>query len=275
MKTNLALAGFFFASAAAVIAAAPLTSATAVHVQPDESSLTIQVLNAGTQPTLTASQSGSLPSGWVAVELPGPFEAFVKNGDIMKSLDVKVGAPVYLTPKAGAPELTKIEAADRTNITGLHGKWTQIRLEKRLVGYIRVNGVASYAMPANGAMETAASPAQAPLVDASPMTPIAYGTTAAGHPAATMNLDSGSSSLPRLIQGKFVSTRSAFKPRRPYDWALNDDAGDRYAYLDVSRLLLTEQIEKYIGHTVVVYGAAKSVPGGRDIVIEVESLQLK
>jgi hypothetical protein len=56
---------------------------------------------------------------------------------------------------------------------------------------------------------------------------------------------------------------------------LNDDSGTRYAYLDVSKLLLTEQIEKYIDHVVVVYGAAKSVPQHKDIVIEVESLQLK
>ena len=57
----------------------------------------------------------------------------------------------------------------------------------------------------------------------------------------------------------------------PYDYALNDDAGKRYAYLDISKLLLTEQIEKYIDHTVVVFGAAKNVPGGKDIVIMVET----
>jgi len=87
--------------------------------------------------------------------------------------------------------------------------------------------------------------------------------------------DGGSSTLPRLFQGKFVSTRSAFKPRRPYDWALADDSGDRYAYVDISKLLLTEQIDKYIGHVVVVYGSAIAVPGTKDIVIEVESLQLR
>jgi hypothetical protein len=43
----------------------------------------------------------------------------------------------------------------------------------------------------------------------------------------------------------------------------------------VSKLLLTEQIEKYIDHAVVVYGAAKNATDGRDIVIEVESLQLR
>jgi hypothetical protein len=87
--------------------------------------------------------------------------------------------------------------------------------------------------------------------------------------------DGGSSTLPRLFQGKFVSTRHPFRPRRPFDWALNDDAGERYAYLDMSKLLLTDQLDKYVDHHVVVYGAAKSVPDHKDIVIEVESLQLK
>jgi hypothetical protein len=56
---------------------------------------------------------------------------------------------------------------------------------------------------------------------------------------------------------------------------LNDDAGVRYAYLDVTKLLLTDQIEKYVDHVVVVFGKPKAMPGARDIVIEVESLQLK
>ena len=54
-----------------------------------------------------------------------------------------------------------------------------------------------------------------------------------------------------------------------------DDAGKRYAYLDVSRLLLTEHVENFVDHSVVVFGAAKSVPDARDIVIQVETLQLK
>jgi hypothetical protein len=117
--------------------------------------------------------------------------------------------------------------------------------------------------------------ANAPLAPA-PITPVAYGVTTAGRPAPMVNLgDGGSSTLPRQFQGKFVSTRNPFRPRRPFDWALNDDAGERYAYLDVSKLLLTEQLDKYVDHHVLVYGAAKAVPGGKDIVIEVESLQLQ
>ena len=56
---------------------------------------------------------------------------------------------------------------------------------------------------------------------------------------------------------------------------LNDDAGKRFAYLDVSKLLLTEQIEKYIDHSIAVYGVVKTTNEGKDLVIQVESLQLK
>ena len=83
------------------------------------------------------------------------------------------------------------------------------------------------------------------------------------------------SALPRLFQGKFASTYSPLRPRRPYDFQLNDDAGARYAYVDVSKLLATEQINKYVDRTVVVYGTAQSVPGSKDMVVIAESLQLR
>ena len=105
---------------------------------------------------------------------------------------------------------------------------------------------------------------------------MAYGSGAPGRAAPMVNLgDGGTSSLPRQFSGKFVSTRRPFTPRRPHDWALNDDAGRRYAFLDVSKLLLTEQIEKYLDRAVIVYGTAKNTADGKDLLIEIESLQLR
>ncbi len=87
--------------------------------------------------------------------------------------------------------------------------------------------------------------------------------------------DGGSTTLPRQFAGKFVSTRRPFAPRRPFDYALEDDAGKRYAYLDISKLLLTEQIEKYVDRHVVVFGTARNAPDAKDIVIAIETLQLR
>lgn len=270
MKTHLRLLSLFLAAAASA-AAAPLTATTAVHTRPDEASPAITVLKAGSEPVPALGALANVPADWMAVVLPGPFDGYVQNRDILKSLDVRAGASVYLAPKPDAVVLTTMEKSDKTNITGLHGKWTQISIAKPLTGYIRIAGGSGY-VPV---ISTATSATTAPMAPA-PVTPVAYGVTTAGRPAPMVNLgDGGSSTLPRLFQGKFVSTRNPFKPRRPFDWALDDDSGERYAYLDMSKLLLTEQLDKYIDRHVVVYGAAKSMAGRKDIVIEVESLQLR
>ena len=278
MHTNLphfriSFVSFVLASLASVLPAigAPLSSTTAAHAKPDTSSPVITLLNAGTAPTIATEATSTTPPGWLAVELPGPFEAYVLNKDIQKSLDVRPGAPIHLSPKPDTPAFTTMEESDKAEITGLLGKWTQIRLEKNIVGYVQLNRTVAPA-PAPAPRQTAASAPMAPA----PVPATAYGTGTAGNPAPQVSLgDSNGATLPRLLAGKFVSTRSPFRPRRPYDWALNDDAGKRYAYLDVSKLLLTEQIESYVDHMVVVYGSAKPVPDSKDFVIEVESLQLK
>jgi hypothetical protein len=272
MQTKLKLLVLALAAAGTAVAA-PLTATTAVHTRPDEGSPAITYLKAGTEPTVAQDQLASSPAGWLAVELPGPFEGYVPNKDVLKSLDVRPGANLLQAPKPDAGVITTIDAADKVEITGLHGRWTQVSVEKPLVGYIHLGVARSYAPPV---ATTSASPAAPPPMAPAPVAPVAYGTATAGHAAPVVALnDSNGPMLPRLFQGKFVSTRHPLRPRRPYDWAVNDNAGERYAYLDISKLLLTDQIENYVNHMVVVYGAAKPVPGTKDIVILVESLQLK
>lgn len=275
MKTKLLALAALLASASAF--AAPLTETTAIHTKPDPSSPAVTFLKAGTEPAVVSDSGGSTPAGWLAVELPGPFEAYVLNKDLTKSLDVKVGANLYLAPKPDAGVLTVAAPDDKTTLTGLYGKWTQIRLERKLIGYISLGGTPGY----HSAIAPTPAPAAPPAAPgarmaAAPVSPGVYGVATPGHAAPMVNLgDGGATTLPRQFAGKFVSTRSAFKPRRPYDWALTDDAGKRYAYLDISKLLLTEQIENYVNHPVVVFGAAKNAPDNKDIVIQVETLQLK
>ena len=275
MKTKFATLAAFLATAAA-LAAAPLAGTTAVHTKPDDSSPAISFLKAGTDPIPAPGSVASTPAGWVAIEMPGPFEGYVSNKDLTKSLDVKPGASIYLAPKDGAGVLAVSEKTDKTKITGLHGKWTQIRLERTLIGYVNIGGTPGYMPPiatatAGGAATPPADTAMAPA----PVAPGAYGTAAPGQAAPTVPMADSASALPRQFAGKFVSTQSPFRPRRPYDWALNDDAGKRYAYLDVSKLLLTEQIEKCAEHKVVVFGTARATADGKEIVIAIETLQLK
>lgn len=277
MKIKLPCLAALLGAAAASMTGTPLPATSAVHTKPNPSSPAIAYLKAGTTPVPAAGSMATTPAGWMAIELPGPFEAYVENKDLTKSLDVKPGAALRLAPKSDAGILAIAEKDDKTSITGLRGKWTQISLEKKLIGYVHLGGTAGYLPPIATTPATAApkTPTPAPMAPA-PVAPAVYGVATPGQAAPMVNLgDGGSSSLPRQFAGRFVSTRRPFTPRRPYDYALNDDAGRRYAYLDVSKLLLTEQIEKYVDHPVVVFGAARNAPDGRDIVIQVETLQLK
>lgn len=271
MKTNpLLLAAAFFASVVAV-AAGTLTATTAVHTKPDEASPSITFLKAGTDPIPAPETLANTPAGWMAIMLPGPFDGYVQDKDLTKGLDMKPGIPIRLAPQLTAGILTTAEKDDKTNITGQTGRWLQISLERKLVGYIKVDGTPDYLPPI---ATTPAGGTPAPLSPA-PVKPAAYGTAAPGQAAPLVSLGDSTTSLPREFAGKFVSTRSPFRPRRPFDWALNDDADKRYVYLDVSKLLQTEQIENYAGHNVVVFGAVRATPDGKDIVVVVESLKLK
>lgn len=284
MKIKLPGAIALFLAACQAAFAAPLASTTAVHTGPNVTSPTITTLAAGTEPTPAPGAIASTPAGWMAVELAGPFEVYVEKKDLAKSLDVKPGVAMRLKPAADGPVLAVAEKGDKTEITGLAGKWTKLKLEKKLTGYIQVGATPGYTpaiattpapAPTAPIASTQPAPAPAPMSPA-PVLPGVYGSAGGGQAAPMLNLgDGGSASLPRQFAGMFVSTRRPFTPRRPYDYALNDNAGKRYAYVDISKLLQTDQIEKYVNHQVVVFGTAKATADGKEFVIQVETLQLR
>lgn len=267
MKNNLRL--LLALLTASSLGAAPLAKPTAVHAKPEASAFTIAVLKAGTEPEVAKNPPLPAPAGWVAVELGGAHEVWVKNGDLTKTLEPKVGTALRTAPQNDAPVFSTMEKGDSVDLMGERGRWVQFRVKKRVVGYIQAESGPVTAAP------IASAPAPGGKAAATPPPPAPPVATYTGAGRAVSAGDGASAELPRLFQGTFSSTRRPLMPRRPYDWQLSDSAGARYAYLDISKLLLTEKIEKYIDHTVVIYGTAKPVPNSKDIVIEVESLQLK
>ena len=234
--------------------AAPLMATAAVQTQPDPSAPIITYLKAGSDPAPAAGDSVvAPPPGWMAVAVPGPFQGYVLNKDFTKGLTVKPGSSVYLAPKPDAGVLAVTAAGDKTEITGLYVKWTQISLARDLVGYIQT------AAPAQASQPTAA-PAPIPVLSAGPGTAVSGGADAV---------------LPRSFEGRFSATHHLFAKHQHYDWQLTDESGSRVAYVDVSKLLFTEQVDTYADRALVVYGSVSAVPGGKDIVIAAESLQLK
>jgi hypothetical protein len=236
-----------------------LTATAAVQTQPETGAPIVTYLKAGTEPAVPAGGDANVqaPPGWIAVALPGPFSGYVLNQDFTKGLEVKAGSSVYLAPKDGAGVLAVTAPGDKSEITGLFGKWTQVQLQKNLIGYIQI--------------APSASPAPV-LVDQ----PAAAPATASPAVAGTAAPSGGEEApLARTFEGRFVSTHHAFVPRKPYDWQLVDESGTRLAYLDVSQLMFTDQVGKYTDRWVVVYGAVRPDADGKDIVVSVESLQLK
>jgi hypothetical protein len=158
MKVNLLLLAA--ALTAASLRATPLTETTAVQTRPEADAPAIAVLTAGTEPTLAANVTA--PPGWLAVELSGPYEAYVQNKDFLKSLDLHPGALIRTAPKLDAPVLTTAERGDDIEIIGLFGKWTQVKFSKKIIGYIQLAGAMPAAPPPTPAPEIAAAPAPAP-----------------------------------------------------------------------------------------------------------------
>jgi hypothetical protein len=245
----------------AALNAATLNVATAVQSKPDASSAVIAVLPAGADQPALSDKVGAPPPGWIAVDIAGPFEGYVKNKDLTKQLDIVPGSSIYLSPKDETQVFATYEKGDKADITGLHGRWTQIRLQKTLVGYIQSDAAASVS-----SVPVAAAPAQAPAP-----APSAPSTSPAPAPSAP----SGDVALSKLFEGTLSGTRTLLSPRRPFDWQLVDADGKRIAYVDLSKLLLTDQIDNYAGHSVVVLGSLDSVKDSTDLVIRAEGLRLK
>ena len=251
------------------------TQATPVHAEPQDHSSVILVVNPG-EALPTTNAAVRAPAGWSAVSLTGPHDVFVENRFIGKDLDIKPGSPLHTEPKSSSTVLTQYDAGDVVEFTNLRGRWTQIRITKSVTGYV-VN--ADAAAP----FRTAPEIASADLRD----TPVAnhqgqYASapapsiSRAGQAITRTTAERGSlAALPRLFEGRLKSTRVPLRPRRPYDYALETEQGTRFAYVDLSKLLLTEQIENYLHRSVVVYGVARPVPETKDIVITVESFQLR
>ena len=230
------------------LSAETATRATPVHANPRAESAVLLLVKPGEDIPESAPALGA-PAGWNAVSLPGPHEVYVENRYIGKDLDVKPGSPLRTSPKSDAPVLADFALGDEMEITGLRGRWTQLRISKSITGYIQGPSVPSIS-------RTAPEITSAQLRDASniglapaPTSP----RSRMGH-AVTRSQEERTSlaALPRLFEGRLASTRAPLRPRRPYDFALETENGVRFAYVDLTKLLLTEQIEKYLDHSVVV-----------------------
>lgn len=236
--------------AAAALRAEPLTRDATVYARPEPSATVLKVLPAGTDPIPAVAPTEPAPAGWIAVEVAGPRELFVSNNDVGKNLDVKAGAFFYLRPDRRSPVVATMQPGDQAELLNLAGDFTSFTVQKPIVGYIKL----------------ASSAATVPAAPTRPV--IVNGPAAVG--------DIGRAAMPRFYEGRFAATQNFLAYKHPYNFQLIDSTGNRFAYLDISRLLLTDKVDLFLDRVVIIYGTARTLnQEGTKRVIEVESLHLK
>lgn len=256
MKTKLAL--LLAAFAAARLAADTLTADTAVFVQADAKSPVITRLKTGSSIIYT----GDAPAGWRRVEISGEFVAYAHSRDITKGLEVREGANILATPDKTSAVLTVAQKGDKTEVTGLHGDYCQIKLEKKLQGFI-----------ATGAMANTPGVETKPVFTVPTASTPAGGSTALGHPVPVTG---NTADLPRLFTGTLVlAKRPIINPNPLYDYQLTDSNGRRFAYVDTKRLVLTDKIESLLNIQVVITGTVRNTVDGKDLVVDAEAMTRK
>jgi len=256
MKIKFAL--FCFALLATRLAADILSADTAVFMQADAKSHVIVRLKSGN----TIVYTGDAPAGWRRVEISGTFEAFAHNRDITKALEVKEGCSIYTAAEKNAAVLTVAQKGDITEVVGLKGEFCQIKVTKKLQGFIATGANANSPGISAPALQAVSGPVAPPEGPAAPGRPVAItGNTA---------------NLPRLFSGTFVSARRALiNPNPLYDYQLTDIGGRRFAYVDTKRLVLTEKIEAYLGTVVTINGTIRNTVDGKELVVDAQSITRK
>ncbi|MCX6936413.1 MAG: hypothetical protein NTU80_00730 [Verrucomicrobia bacterium] len=262
--TALAL---FTAAARAASLEAPLPAFAA----PDAKAPILGTAKAGTKLATVAA-----PAGWAAVELVGPHTVYVTEKDTLKNFEVRPGGAYHSAPRADSPVVGLAGEKDPSDFVDVAGRFNKFSLKKTLIAYVRmaptaVTPVAAAPVPAAPAPSPAAAPELMGDLNATLRNDIPANSPASpGHSAQL-----GEPRLARTFFGVVASTRNPLRPRRPYDFQINDSAGARIAYIDISQLLLTEQIEAFIGRPVFILGTAEPLGSGNEIVIRCETLKLQ
>lgn len=248
-----------------------LATAQPVYASPSETALVLGTAQAGSR--LATSPA---PSGWQAVEFTGPHTVYVTEKDTLKNMEVRPGASYYAAPKSDAPVIGLADEKDSATFADIVGRYNKFSLNKPIVAYVRVapTPVAPVETAAPVAEAVAAAPVvAAPLTDSSSV--LRNDIPASSPTVPGRGLEAGEPRLARTFFGTVASTRNPLRPRRPFDFQLNDSAGSRIAYLDVSKLLQTEQIDAFVGRPVALFGTAEPLGTGKEIVIRVETLKLQ
>ncbi len=283
MKRSSLVLAALLGLAATSAHATTLPAALPAYASPDANALVL-----GNAPAGAKVLAGVAPSGWSAVELPGPHTVFVAEKDTLKNFEVRPGAAYHAAPSADAPVIGLAGETDQVEFADVAGRYNKFSLRGPVTAYVRVAtpvadaapvAPVAEALPVSATVDTTDTlPNQAdappPFADLANTLPV-EGPARQDPVAAGRGVEAGEPRLARTFFGVVASTRNPLRPRRPHDYQLIDAGGARIAYLDISRLLLTERMEAYVGRPVFILGSVAPVGSSSELVIQVDSLKLQ
>lgn len=213
-------------------------------------------------------------AGWRAIAFLEDFRGHVRQADIRKDLTITVGTSIHLEPDDEAPVLTHAEAEDHFEVEHLDGDWAEVAFRKPLTGFV-LTGETGAAPPA-ATTEVTEVPSSDPVpggeIILSADTPAAAEAPVPEGPTVSARAALPTDGALRVFQGWLMETRSFFGLGRPFDYQVVDASGNRIAYVDLERLLITEPIDRFVGYRYEIYGRAEPLAGRRDFVIRVERM---
>jgi hypothetical protein len=200
-------------------------------------------------------------AGWEAISFLDQLRGFVRRNDLTKDLKVAPGAAVYLTAQADPGQLvTRARANDLFEVERLAGDWVEVSFRLPVTAFVR--SAPQTAPAARGDRVESVQLQDEPAARAeSPRRPVVSDRSAIP-----------SDGMLRSFQGQLSQPRALFGRQPPYPFQMVDASGNRIAYLDLSKLLITTPMEHFLGREYEFQGKAEPIEGRRDFVIRVERM---
>lgn len=204
-----------------------------------------------------------IEEGWEPISFLDDLRGFVRRTDLTKDLFVTPGAAVYAADRLDPSiVITHAEENDLFEVERMAGDWVEVSFRKPVTAFVRSSDSSASAPTVAGESAPAEQSPDEPLVQ----------EEASRRAAISDRAAIPTDGILRAYEGLLSKPRSFFG-RPPHPFQVVDASGNRIAYLDLSRLLITTPLEHFLGREFHFYGRAEAIEGKRDFVIRVEQMR--
>lgn len=137
---------FTIAALLSVFSANTFAEDIILRLRPDASAPVITRIVATGKALIDAAPAGQ-NGDWRQLELKVPFDAYVPEAALTKSLAILQDTPVHFLPDANSEVITTAKDGDLYEVVRVKDKWATIRYNKKLTTYFRAEATAEATVP--------------------------------------------------------------------------------------------------------------------------------